>query len=64
MNDLMRDVQATYRGLQALDIKPTKNNLTVLSFALDTLTKVYEVFDGILKNENKDIDGGDKNGSD
>lgn len=57
MNDLLRDVQAAYEGLQALDIKPTRNNLMILNFTLNTLTKVSEVFSGILENESKEKEG-------
>lgn len=54
MNDLLRDVKAAYEGLQALDIKPTRNNLMILNFTLNALQKVAEVFSGILENEKKE----------
>ena len=51
MNDLLRDVKAAYEGMQTLDIKPTRNNLMILNFTLNTLQKAAEVFHGILANE-------------
>ena len=63
MNELLRDVKAAYEGIQALDIKPTKNNLMILNFSLNTLQHVAEVFSGILENENKEKEGVKADGS-
>lgn len=49
--ELKKDVDRAYQGLQHLNIEPTKVNLAILMDALQTMENVYRFLGGIKVEE-------------
>jgi hypothetical protein len=61
MNSI-KELKTIYTNLQALDINPTRKNLTILLNALDGLKRVYDALNGTLEDleGKKDVQADDK----
>jgi len=49
MHSIKEQLETIYQNLQALDINPTRKNLTILLNALDGLKRVYDALNETLE---------------
>jgi hypothetical protein len=54
--DCKKELETIYQNLQALDINPTRKNLTILLNALDGLKWVYNALGGTMKDMEEKTD--------
>jgi len=54
--DYKKVLGSIYTSLQALDINPTRKNLTILLNALDGLKRVYNALGGTMKDMEEKTD--------
>lgn len=48
---LMKDLDTAYQGLQHLNVEPNKNNLAILTMALQTMEQAYAYLQSLPKEE-------------
>lgn len=56
MEDLLKDLDRVYNGIQHLAVAPTKNNTSIIFDTLQTLEKVYAYLKSETKGNEGDVD--------